>query len=278
VREFDPLTTIIIRADGHVQETDRQVASRAQHEIEVAASATAGERNHGNRSSSRALSSNYRYMDYEDLVRREGEIDLDEMDSDDEEFEPVARTARTATRLDTRLDSSDEDDDLDPDEMEGESPFRPTIRRRNEVSGERRELRAQRRTQRRDDQFIELGSDDEMIAQFMSTNNAPSGDYIRDYNITGHFWRLTGSGQVRRKWLSRHESETSYDGRKPYCPQLGDSIVYIPRAHFETINEFPSFTPPWQRWPQGTVWPVVRCSIRGIRYRFPYEDYFRGGQ
>jgi WD40 repeat protein len=270
VREFDPLTTIIIRADGHV---DKQVASRAQHEIEVAATAASGADTRGNGSSSRALSSNYRYMDYEDLVRREGEIDPDEMDTDDEEFEPAA--ARTASRLE---ENSDEDDDLDLDEIEGESPFRPTVRRTNEHSGERREVRAQRRTQRRDDQFVELGSDDEMVEQFMSTNNTPSGEYIRDFNITGHFWRLTGSGHVRRKWLSRHESETSYDGRKTYSPQLGDSIVYIPRAHFETINEFPSFTPPWQRWPQGTVWPVVRCSIRGIRYRFPYEDYFRGGQ
>jgi hypothetical protein len=171
----------------------------------------------------------------------------DDLFSDDEEFVPAKSCIR--------LDNSDEDDDLDLTEMEGESPFLPTVRRRF----------AQLRTQHRK-------------GQFMSTNNTPSGEYIRDFNITGHFWRLTGSGHVRRKWLSRHESETSYDGRKTYCPQLGDSIVYIPRAHFETIDKFPSFTPPWQRWPQGTVWPVVRCSIRGIRYRFPREDYFRGGQ
>jgi hypothetical protein len=79
VREFNPLTTIIIRADGHVRETDKQVASRAQNEIEVAASAISGEHSRGNRPSSRALASNDRYMDYEDLVRREGEIHPDEM-------------------------------------------------------------------------------------------------------------------------------------------------------------------------------------------------------
>jgi hypothetical protein len=163
------------------------------------------------------------------------------------------------------------------DEGQRESPQRRGGRR-SETSGVERQRRAQRRSTRRDTQFVELGSDDEMVAQFMSTNNTPSGPYIRDYTVAGHFWRMPSTGRVRRKWLCRHESDSSYEGRKTYTPQLGDSVVYIPRAHFETIKEFPSLTPPWQRWPQGAVWPVVRCSVRGIRFRFPYEDYFRRGQ
>jgi hypothetical protein len=125
---------------------------------------------------------------------------------------------------------------------------------------------------------VDIGSDDEEIAEFMSTNNTPSGDYIRDFNIAGHFWRLTGSRNVKRSWLKRYESDTSYKGLKTYAPQLGDSVVYIPRAHYESIKDFPSFSPPWKRWPDGAVWPIVRCRIRGVRYRFPYIDYYRRGR
>jgi hypothetical protein len=275
VREFDPLSTIVIKAAGHVNERSKQPTSlRSQHASSETANANSGRSGtsgNNRESSSRALSANYRWRDYEDLIRDQGNPDEGEEDSDDEEFEPNSRNTGVVNN------SDDSDEDMELDEGEMETPSRPSGRRSQAASGERRQ-RAQRRSQRRDTQFVEIGSEDEMIAQYMSTNNTPSGPYVRDYNVAGHFWRLPGSGRVKRKWLRRAESDSSYEGRKTYTPQLGDSVVYIPRAHFETIKEFPSLTPPWQRWPQGTAWPVVRCCVRGIRFRFPYEDYYRASQ
>lgn len=277
VREYDPLSTILIKAAGHVDEISQPASSsRRQHSLEWPAPSNSERDNrngNGRASASRNLSSNFRWRDYDDLIRDQGNPE-DEVDSDDEEFEPTSRNANHADNSDN---SDGSDEDLDMNEIEADSPFRPRGRRADASSGERRH-RAQRRAQRRDNQFVEIGSDDEMVAQFMSTNNTPSGPYVRDYNITGHFWRLTGNGRVKRKWLRRAESRTSYEGRKIYTPQLGDSVVYIPRAHFDTTDELPSLTPPWLSWPQGAAWPVVRCCIRGIRFRFPYEDYYRRGQ
>ena len=210
------------------------------------------------------------------MVQREGNPEDDEPDSDDEEFEPAP-----VRRYDNNDEAESEDDDLDDLSIYSENNNRRRRRQRNQASSrttEERRARARRRAQRNDTDFLEIGSDDEMIAQFVSSNRTPAGPYVRDYTLNGHYWRLKSASEVnrvRRKWLSREESDSSYFGRNVYLPQMGDSIVYIPRAHFETIKECPSLSPPWQNWPVGAVWPVVRCFVRGIRFRFPYEDYFR---
>ena len=257
IREFDREKTIMIKGPGHVDLNDKRVVTvRSGQGRENSAQNT-------------AMSSNYRWRDYEDLMREQGNgNDEDDIDADDEEFEPTASRARVR-------DQSDDSEDLDPDEVD----YHPSPQRerrgqgRRRSDGEARRQRAQRRAQRRDDQFVEIGSDDEMVAQFVSTNTSPSGPFLRDYNVSGHLWRIIGSRNIARAWLRRQESNSSYYGRRTYCPQVGDSVVYIPRAHFETIKEFPNLNPPWQSWPQGSVWPVVRCCIRGVRYRFPYEGY-----
>ena len=279
VREYDPNSTIMILGSGHEDKRFRSDNS-SDETNNLSDSRTSG--NAGNArsttNSSRSLSSNFRYLDYDDLVRREGNPDDDDIDSDDEEFEPAAaRNSRSRFRYEEESDEDSDEDLEDESSEEFESPRR-SRRGQNETSSQRRQ-RAQRRAQRRDVQFVEIGPDDEMVMEFMSTNNTPSGPYVRDYHMAGHFWRLpNGGNRVRRKWLSRVESDSSYEGRKIYTPQLGDSVVYIPRAHYDTIEKFLSLSPPWQRWPQSAVWPVVRCCVRGIRYRFPYEDYFRRGQ
>jgi hypothetical protein len=266
----------MIRGTGHIDKchTSAETASRAQNGQEMLDSQASGNGSGGRSNASRNLSANYQWRDYDDLIREQGNPD-DDADSDDEEFEPTSR----GRRLDDNGENSDEDEsdeDMDDFDDDFESPHRNTRRRQNQTgSGERR---SQRRAQRRDTQFVEIGSDDEAIAEFMSTNNTPSGPYARDYNMAGHYWRLTGSKRVKRSWLSRFESDSSYEGRKTYTPQLGDSVVYIPRAHYESISEFPSLSPPWQRWPESAAWPVVRCLVRGIRFRFPYEDYYRKGR
>jgi hypothetical protein len=279
VREFDPSSTIMVRASGHVENADRKSTRSHAAPFGTGSPAARIERTSNGESArepARSLSSNFRYLDYDDMIRRQGDPNDEELvDSDDEEFEPVARNAAIANN------SDESDDELVADEAEAESPRRlggnRRAGRRTEATTRARQQRAQRRSRVRDD-FVEIGSDDEMVVEYMSTNNTPSGSYMRDYNISGHYWRAPSSGRIRRKWLRRSESDSSYSGRKIYTPQIGDSVVYIPCAHFETIKEFPSLTPPWQSWPQESVWPVVRCRVRGIRYRFPYEDYFRGGQ
>lgn len=55
-------------------------------------------------------------------------------------------------------------------------------------------------------------------------------------------------------------------------------MVYIPRAHYDTINKYPETavqTAPWKSFPQNSAWPVVLCKVRAIRYRFPIEHLYR---
>lgn len=277
VREYDPRSTIMIRGTGHVAKCRPSAAGVAlgQNGEAVMNSQTLGSGNSsGRNTASRNLSTNFQWRDYEDLIRDQGNPD-DEADSDDEEFEPTSRGRRLGDSGENS-DEDESDEEMDDIDDDFESAHRNTRRRQNQTaSGERR---SQRRAQRHDALFVEIGSDDEAIAEFMSTNNTPSGPYVRDYTMAGHYWRLTGSKRVKRSWLSRFESDTSYEGHKTYTPQLGDSVVYIPRAHYESITEFPSLSPPWQRWPESAAWPVVRCVVRGIRLRFPYEDYYRKGR
>ena len=294
VREFDPLSTIVIRGVNH---TGNSADSSNDQRRNTSTFGSAGYSPGGNMSGSasstntgRLESARYRYLDYEDLIRREGNPEEDEPDSDDEEFEPTAprRSSRGATNSDVDLhdDDEDEDDDEVMDSFDGNPGYdRRSSRQRNEASirtTEERRVRAQRRTQRNNStDFVEIGSDDEMTAQFVSINKTATGPYLKDYTLNGHYWRFKSrpdAARVRRKWLQRKDSESSYFGRKAFTPQMGDSVVYIPRAHFETIKECPSLSPPWQNWPRESCWPVVRCFVRGIRYRFPYEDYFRNKQ
>ena len=277
MREFDLRSTVVIRGVGHIGDEIQNSKSR---QTATSASSSNPQGSQRNERGSTRLSTNYRYLDYDDLVRREGNPEEDDPDSDDEEFEPVSARRRVAN---DEIES--EDDDLDDLSLYSENNNRRRSRQQNQTSSrttEERRVRAQRRAQRSDDtDFLEIGSDDEMIAQFVSANRTPSGPYLRDYTLNGHYWRLKNNSEinrVHRKWLRREESDSSYFGRNVYTPQLGDSIVYIPRAHFETIKECPSLSPPWQSWPTGAVWPVVRCFVRGIRFRFPYEDYFRSKQ
>lgn len=266
IREFDPRSTIVIKGPGH---DAGKYASKQQIDstgpIHIGRSGTPATNN-----LARNMSANYSYLDYDDMMRLQGNQDDDEPDSDDEEFSPTAQIRGGRDNSD-----DDSDNDMDLDEDDAESSFLSGRNRRNRVEQGGRRERARRRSRNRDDQFVELDSEDENNEQIMSTNNTPSGPFVQDYS--SHFWRMP-TDNVRRRWLKRMESDTSYEGRKTYTPQLGDSVVYIPRAHYETINGFPSLEPPWQHWPQGTAWPVVRCCVRGVRFRFPYEDYYRSAQ
>lgn len=234
VRQFDPSTTLLISAD----EKDAAVAKVGRR-----TQSTSDQVDSPDRRPAQRLSSNYRWRDYSDMFQEQGNDD-EEPDSDDEEFE----------LNDARHSSVVEDDsDLEDVEMEDTSSAADRSRRRSRVA------------------FDDGGSEDEFV-EYMSTNNDPTGPFVNDYD--SHFFRLSSrSWVVHREWLQRVEGNTSYSGRRAYAPQLGDVVVYIPRAHLETISFFPSLDAPWQNWP-GEAWPVVRCCIRHVRYRFPFKAFY----
>lgn len=262
VREFDPLTTILIKGPGHASETGAQLTSNAQSQAQQPGSSSPQRRSGG----TRQLSSSYRWRDFEDP---EGEADDD--DSEDEEYEQAASSGRRNVLEDTE----DEDDD-----SLGGSPYRQygrsSQRHRGDVES-RRERRTQRQAApREDNMYVEVGSEDEQdLVEYVSTNTEPSGEFLGDFLVADHFWKLGRAGRVRRKWLQRHEADSSYSGKKIYCPQLGDSVIYVPSSHLQTLEGMPDMPLPWDKWPTGSAWPVTRCSIRGIRYRFPYDSYFK---
>lgn len=217
---------------------------------------------HNNR---RNLSSNYRWMDYEDLEHETGNDDDNEVvDPDDEEFDPSENRRRIARTQGIGNDSASEDDNLE--EMEADlsgddSPSRPG----NRGNG----------TRRTENDFSEDSAAE--YEEFMSTNNTPSGPFVSDY--ASHYFKMGNRRQgnnVHRRWLQRLESTSSYEGRRRYAPQLGDSVVYIPRAHYDTIVKFPSLEAPWLNWPDNSAWPIVQCCVRNLRYRFPYIRYREG--
>jgi 5'-3' exonuclease len=114
---------------------------------------------------------------------------------------------------------------------------------------------------------------DENCIDYENAHITPSLPFFADYDI--HPFRITNEMAeiVHRRWVSRSESTSSYEGRKKYAPQVGDTVVYIPRAHHETISMFPlCCEAPWQLWPDNAVWSVVQCRVQNVRYRFPYID------
>ena len=96
--------------------------------------------------------------------------------------------------------------------------------------------------------YHELNSDDEHLNEMMSTHTIPSGNFKEDWLTSEHLFKMPrGEGSnVSRDWLSRIGYQGACLERKLYCPQVGDSVVYIPRAHYDTLQKypFPSYSMP----------------------------------
>ena len=216
-------------------------------------------------STARQLSNRYQWR--EDLPESED----DDEDQDDEDFEEAGR----------RLVDSSEDERV---------VFSSQSRRRQESGRGRGGSERSRRGESQDDDEPARASsrhssqrtyneyeysDDDALEELMSTHTRPSGTYVDDWNVAGHLFKLPrgGGSHIRRNWLTR----TIHQGRKRYCPQVGDTVVYIPRAHDDTIQKFwiQGYVPPWKSWPTATSWPVVRCKVTHARYRFPYEMCYK---
>jgi hypothetical protein len=206
----------------------------------------------------RPLSTSYRWIEFSDLP---DENDDEARESDDEEF----RTGHES------------DDDADELHVQGSRFGRSSGSRRgrSRASGPSQAEEPTRVSSRlRRSVYFEDDASDEGQDLVMSTNNKPYGNFIVDYEE--YMFKLpTPYSFVRRRWLGRMESSTSYQGLKSYVPQVGDTVVYIPRAHMETLNEYSGIAAPWHTWPQHADWPVVQCSIAHIRYRFPWQELFK---
>jgi len=122
-------------------------------------------------------------------------------------------------------------------------------------------------------------SDDSIVDELLSANTRPFGEHLEDYTKLGHIFKLSSGDTVNRKWVSRDESILGSCGTKVYAPQVGDSVVYIARAHYDTLEAYPtvgstSIETPWKSWPTSSPWPVVRCRVKSLRYRFPVKQYY----
>jgi hypothetical protein len=297
VSYFDPVRTIIIdgKSSSSVSPSvaPAPIGTRVDQPRVGPARAAQGIPSANRRSSSsnvRQLSSNYRWRDYDDILREEARRE-DEVDPDDDEY--------VAPASDSRRQFNDDDLDLSESFMSDESEEamdRPRRTRRSTSRSVRAQQRrrsrnhaiafeqrsraqptrvsARQSTRTQPDGYDESDSDG-CMEEFLSTNNTPSGPHVEDYTVTGHFFRLPDSGRVTRQWLRRTENRTSHNGLKNYAPQVGDSVVYIPRAHYETLKIFPTLDAPWKHFPRGTRWPLVRCFVIDVRHRFPYEQYYR---
>jgi WD domain, G-beta repeat len=241
-----------------------------------------------NASHARSLSNNYRWRDYDDIIREEVANDVVDPDVEDEDFIP-----RGLVEDDDELSNSTGSDSLHQSYNDHQEENRRLTRR-----GTPRSQRANRRENHRQRDIIippasrshasrvssrhrregseSQDEDGDLFDEILSTNNHPSGPYIDDYNSDGHLFKLpNANNKVNRAWLLRNESISSYRGRKVYVPQAGDSVVYIPKAHAETIRAFPALKAPWKEWPSDMNWPIVRCKIRNLRYRFPFKEYYK---
>ena len=228
----------------------------------------------GSSQQNRPLSSRYRWIDFD----VQEDIGSDEGESDNDDYNP----------------------NFPSHENELNSPNSPRQRRRNNSSNSARTRRRNNRSATHRNEQRELIENieptrvssrqaarrpitqdyydddlDEICEQMLSSNTTPSGEYEMDYEGgLGHIFKLT-SDKIQREWVMQQSCIEGYTGLKAYIPQVGDSIVYIPGAHLDTIKAYPMCTTsdtgsPWESWP--TKWPLVQCDVTNIRYRFPYAN------
>mmetsp|Transcript_9611 Transcript_9611/g.18048 ORF Transcript_9611/g.18048 Transcript_9611/m.18048 type:complete len:2241 (-) Transcript_9611:332-7054(-) len=234
----------------------------------------------------RNMSTNYRWLDFDEAERDE---DDDDQESDDEEYEEGNGLAFDDEQEIDYVES----DDNEPRVHRYSERNRGSLRRENigrrGRNGRRREIHRDRSHQneptrsssrqilrRRDPLYVDL-SDESDFEELLSSNTSPSGEYAKDYTEYGHLYKLPPGTSIQREWATRVDSVLGYTGWKTYCPQVGDRVVYIPKAHAEILKVYPICESvagaPWKSWPKSAPWPIVVCEVKAVRYRFPYNGY-----
>lgn len=270
------LTTPIINKAGKLVQHERKNLSLAASSSRGPVGSTTNNRNSNTSSNRRSSSVIWRTDEPED--------EFDDEESDDEEYVGNGRTLE---------ESSDEE----VIEMDGRrsSRRRSSSRGQGQRGGSRRRrrrgesyesddsqtlrpARSSSRTSSRPaahDAYMELDSDDDDVVEIISNTTDPSGKFMEDWTVANHIFKMPRykGEDLRRAWVSRISPPKN---QRNYCPQVGDSVVYIPRAHSETLKKFPisGYSPPWAAWPTAYPWPVVRCKVTHVRYRFPYDMYY----
>ena len=246
----------------------------------------------------RALNPNYRWRDYDDVLEEEKHNIEEEIDRDDEDYQEGLAVGYTSS---DSYDSNSYGDMIDIDRRSQRVRERE-VRRNQEQSNSlaRSSRQKNRRRKKKEIKKVEevittkptrvskrrikgsfkqyCDSDDNEVEEMISCNTKPPVDDDKDYTDSNHFWKMP-EGPLHRKWARRVECILGNIGEKMYAPQVGDSVVYIAKAHYKAFESFPTGSQsqsshPWKLWSSTNSWPVVRCTINNIRYRFPYEHFY----
>jgi len=209
----------------------------------------------------RPLSSRYQWRDFNDIPDDEEDFD----DKSDEDYTGGPQGDIGNGNDEESCASSD--DGSEHRKSESKSKAHQQQHQPTRASSRRRPIR----------NFTDIYSDNDELVQMMSTHTEPSGKYSEDWTQSNHYFKMPRESQVHRKWVTRTTFEDHCLGQKIYCPQVGDSVVYIPRAHYEILQKYPipEYSGPWKSWQTQSNWHAVRCRVTHIRYRFPYEMYYR---
>ena len=224
----------------------------------------------------RTLSSNYRWLDNEDVMREENAAaQFEAADDEDEDYHDLAVNV---LEEDIEFEDSDTDGSL-----RGTRTFRrsggqmrqnrgrqhPMNREANEIQPSRMSSRQAARMDFADD------DESEHEEQVLSHNTKPFPEIAHDFKNLGFPFKLPNPNSIRREWVTRKECTSGATGLKVFLPQVGDTVVYIPRAHYDTLKAFPNTSDssalPWNLFPNASPWPVVQCEVNDVRYRFPQD-------
>lgn len=244
---FGSKTTAIITPDGNLIRPEQKQKLTSDTSSRSSQAAPARSPTNINSANGRTLSNRYRWVDFNDLSdeddafaeddndedytgnyngrrlngRRRGPEEEDSSDEDDDSTSPVARTRRSGQRQRGRTSGGRRNPSVLIQNQEQQQITQPS-------------RASSRQTARRT--YDEIDSDDEELNQYMSTHTKPSGKFVQDWTESDHFFKMPrGSDEVSRKWLSRYNDPSGSVGMNLFCPQVGDSVVYIPRAHYDTL-------------------------------------------
>ncbi len=237
-----------------------------------------------NNQSHRQLSNRYRWIGYDEILQ---EDDGDNAVSEDDEnyyghVNDDGDSDASPRRVRRRNGSNTSRSQRRNNRNNNRNNSRRVVERSFEevINAEPTRMSARQSSRRNDPQMYDGDdSDDSAFEELLSTNTTPSGKYLSDYTVLGHTFKLPSGSQIKRKFVSRLDCVGGYIGKRMYAPQVGDSVVYIPRAHSETLLNFPicnssSIGAPWKSWQTNSPWPVIQCEVKAIRYRFPYTGSF----